>query len=106
MSKSSVKKRARQRHADTKPWLWIGAGLALVDLFVVLMSRSVNPSKPNGNLLDVAANLSNTDSSFNVGTRIGQSAPAFTLLDANDQPYKFQPDDRHKYVLAFNMGST
>jgi len=104
MSKYMTKKRARKRRSNTKRWLWIGAGLALLALFAVVILRAVNPSKPSANSLDVAGNLPDTDSAFNVGTLIGQSAPAFTLPDANGQPYQFQAGDGRKYVLAFNMG--
>lgn len=82
----------------------IGAGLALIALIAVVWLRTTAPSAPNTNSPDVAGNLPDTDAAFNVGTRIGQTAPAFMLMDANDQPYEFQPGDGRKYVFAFNMG--
>lgn len=108
MSKDKINKREMMKHRRSqkqrKNRLLIGAGLTLIALIAVIWLRGVNPSKPSANTLDVAENLPNTDSAFNVGTRIGQSAPAFTLPDANGQPYEFHAGDGRKYVFAFNMG--
>ena len=103
MSKREMmKQRSRQR--QRRNWLWMGAGLAVIALIAFAVLRTVIPSAPNTNTPDVAGNLPDTDSAFNVGTLIGRPAPAFTLPDANGEPYKFQPGDGRKYVLAFNMG--
>lgn len=80
--------------------LLINTGLVLIALIAFVRWRTTR----NANSDDVAANLLDTYSAFNVGTRIGESAPAFTLLDANGEPYEFEPGDGHKYVFAFNMG--
>lgn len=66
-------------------------------------TANANPSA-NVNPSDIAANLSDSQNAFNVGTRVGKPAPAFTLPDANGNPYQFQPGDGKKYVFAFNMG--
>jgi len=108
MSKDKMGKREMMSHRRSQKQLrnrlWIGAGLALIALIAVVWLRAVTPSAVNTNSPDVAGNLQDTDSAFNVGTLIGQSAPAFTLPDANGEPYKFLAGDGRKYVLAFNMG--
>ena len=108
MSKDKMSKREimrqRSRQQQWRNRLWMGAGLAAIALIAVAVLRTVIPSAPNTNSPDVAGNLPDTDSAFNVGTLIGQSAPEFTLPDSNGEPYEFQPGDGRKYVLAFNMG--
>lgn len=101
------KKRMSRNNPRSKRWLWLGGGLALVAIGAVVWFAATSASTPtpsNTRASDVAANLRNSDFSFNVGTRIGQRAPAFTLLDAQGQSYAFKPGDGRKYVLAFNMG--
>ena len=108
MSKDKLSKREMTKHRriqeQRRRGLWMGAGLVLVALVAVVVLRRVIPSAPNTNSPDVAGNLPNSSSALNVGTLIGQPAPAFTLPDANGQPYKFQTGDGRKYMLAFNMG--
>ena len=108
MSKDKMSKREmmmrRRSQTQRRNQLLIGAGLALVALMAVVWWRTSAPSAPNTNSPDVAGNLPDTDSALNVETLIGQPAPAFTLMDANGQPYEFQPGDGRKYVFAFNMG--
>ena len=108
MSKDKMSKRetmkSRKIQKNRRNWLWIGAGLVLLALVAVVMLRRVNPSAPNTSSPDVAGNLPNSNSALNVGTLIGQPAPAFTLPDANGKPYNFQPGAGRRYVLAFNMG--
>ena len=103
MSKREMNKQ-RRIQKQRRNWLWIGAGLAAIALIAVAVLRAVIPSAPNTDSPDVAGNLPNTNSALNVGTLIGQPAPAFTLPDANNKPYKFQAGNGHKYVFAFNMG--
>ena len=103
MTKDKMSKRRRSQE-QRRRWLWMGAGLVLVVLVAVVVARRVIPSAPNTSSPNVAGNLPNSSSALNVGTLIGQPAPAFTLMDANGQPYKFQAGNGHKYVLAFNMG--
>ena len=108
MSKDKMSKRemmrqkSRQQHRRNR--FWISAGLAAIALIAVAVLRTVIPSAPNTDSPDVAGNLPDTDSALNVGTLIGNTAPAFTLMDANGEPYEFQPGDGGKYVFAFNMG--
>ena len=108
MSKDKMSKREMKRHrrgqTQRRNRLLIGAGLALIALIAVVWLRTTAPSAPNTSSPDVAGNLPDTDAAFNVGTLIGQPAPAFTLPDANGEPYEFQPGDGRKYVFAFNMG--
>jgi hypothetical protein len=105
MSKQKELERIRtKKKQERSRQLVIGGILLLLILGTIAVSRALHPSKPNANSLDVAGNLPNTDSAFNVGTRVGQVAPVFTLLDANRQSYKFQVGDGRKYVFAFNMG--
>ena len=108
MSKDKMRKRETMKRRgiqqQRRNWLWIGAGLMLLALVAVVGLRRVMPSAPNISSPDVAGNLPNSNSALNVGTLIGQPAPAFTLPDANGKPYKFQPGAGRKYVLAFNMG--
>ena len=108
MSKDKMSKREMMKHRRSQTQrrnrLLIGAGLALIALIAVVWWRATAPSAPNTNSPDVAGNLPDTDSALNVGTLIGQPAPAFTLMDANGEPYEFQPGDGRKYVFAFNMG--
>ena len=108
MSKDKRSKRetmkSRKIQKKRRNWLWIGAGLVLIALVAVVVLRRVIPSAPNTNSPDVAGNLPNSSSALNVGTLIGQPAPAFTLPDANGKPYNFQPGAGRRYVLAFNMG--
>ncbi|MCI0549944.1 MAG: hypothetical protein L0287_03230 [Anaerolineae bacterium] len=108
MSKDKMSKREMMRQRSSRQQrrnrLWMGTGLAAIALIAVAVLRTVIPSAPNTDSPDVAGNLPDTDSAFNVGTLIGQPAPAFTLPNANGEPYNFQPGDGRKYVLAFNMG--
>lgn len=108
MSQDKMSRRERFRQQKNQKQLrnrlLIGVGLILVALIAVGVWRSVIPSGVNKSSPDVAGNLSNTDSALNVGTRIGQPAPTFTLSDAKGAAYNFQPSAGHKYVLAFNMG--
>ena len=103
MSKRDTMKR-RKIQQQRRNWLWIGAGLVLLTLVAVVVFRRGTPSAPNTSSPDVAGNLPNSTSALNVGTLIGQPAPAFTLPDANGKPYNFQPGAGRRYVLAFNMG--
>lgn len=97
-------KHARRRQSP-HPWLWIGAiALIVIAAGVWFVTANAKPPTQNANALDVAAGLPNTDTAFSIGTRVGQRAPAFTLLDAQSQLYAFQPGDGRKYMLAFNMG--
>ena len=100
-----AKKRVRRRKS-LRSWFWIGGVLALLVIAagVWFVTTSTKPPTQNVNALDVATSLSNTDTAFNVGTRAGQPAAAFTLLDARGNPYALQPGNGRKYVLAFNMG--
>ena len=41
----------------------------------------------------------------NLTTRVGKQAPAFTLSNAEGQPYDIAPGDGRKYLLVFHMGS-
>lgn len=108
MGKDKMSKREMMRQKRNQPQrknrLLIGAGLALIALAAVVWWRATTPSAPSTNSPDVAENLPNSDSAFNVGTLIRQPAPAFTLPDANGEPYAFQPGEGRKYVFAFNMG--
>ena len=108
MSKDKMSKREMMKHRRSqqqrKNRFLIGVGLALIALVTVGWWRTSAPSEPNTNSPDVAGNLPDSDSAFNVGTLIGQAAPAFTLADANGEPYEFLPGDGRKYVFAFNMG--
>lgn len=102
-----VKKRVPRKNWRSKRWLWIGGALGLGAGVLVVWFALANPFRaptPRANTLDIAANLPSSDIAFNVGTRIGQPAPAFTLPDAQGQPYIFKPGDGRKYLLAFNMG--
>src|SRR5437773_523455 len=100
MSKDKMSKREisrlRRSQKHRRNWLWIGAGLVLIALIAVVVLRRVIPSAPNTSSPDVAGILPDTNSALNVGTLIGQPAPAFTLSDANGQPYNFEPGDGHK----------
>ena len=108
MSKDKMSKREMTKHRriqqQRRNWLWIGTGLVLIALVAVVVLRRVIPTAPNTSSPDVAGNLPDTNSALNVGTLIGQPAPAFTLSDANGEPFNFQPGDGRKYVFAFNMG--
>ena len=103
MSKREIIKRRRSQK-QLRNWLLIGAGIVMLALIAVIWLRAALPSAPNTSSPDVAGNLPNSSSALNVGTLIGQPAPAFMLMDASGQPYKFQAGNGHKYVLAFNMG--
>ena len=99
-----AKKRARRKRSP-RPWFWIGAvALIAIAAGVWFVTANAKPPAQNANALEVAAGLPNTDTAFNVGTRVGQLAPAFTLLDAQGKSFAFQPGDGRKYMLAFNMG--
>lgn len=104
--KMSRRERRRQRRSQKqlRNQLLIGAGLVLIAVVAVVWLRATLPSAPNTTSLDVAGNLPDSNSALNVGTLIGQPAPAFTLSDANGQSYHFPPGAGGKYVLAFNMG--
>ena len=95
----------KRRKQSLRPWFWIGAVvLIVIAASVWFVTANAKPPAQNANALDVAAGLPNTDTAFNVGTRVGQLAPVFTLLDAQGKSYVFQPGDGRKYMLAFNMG--
>ena len=98
-------RKPKRRKQSLRPWFWIGAvALIVIAAGVWFVIANAKPPAQNANALDVAASLSNTDTAFNVSTRVGQPAAAFTLLDAQGKAYAFQPGDGRKYVLAFNMG--
>jgi hypothetical protein len=103
----SKNKKPRKPASARKGWLWIGGALTFAAVaavvWFVISSSSQSPPASDG-VSDVAAGLRSSDTAFNVGTRIGQPAPAFAIRDAQGQPYKFQPGDGRQYVLAFNMG--
>lgn len=118
------------RKKPSRPWIWLVGGAALLLLVAALAWFAAVNSTPrvvpntnampgmvmngnsnansngnaNPNPSDIAATLSNSQDAFNVGTRVGKSAPAFTLTDAQGKPFTFQPGDGKKYVFAFNMG--
>ena len=101
---------------QSRLWLWLGGGAVVLVLIAALVwfasANSMPRAMPNTNTIgsasanpsDITANLPNTQNAFNVGTRVGKPAPAFTLPDAQGKPFSFQPGDGKKYVLAFNMG--
>ena len=105
----------RKKFVRTNSWRlsqWVLIGLTLGVTFCVvcvavgwLLAANVFKSPSSSAASDIAADLPRSDSAFNVGTRIGQPAPAFTLPDAQGQPYNFHPGDGRKYLVAFNMGS-
>jgi flagellar basal body-associated protein FliL len=102
-----AKKSMPRKNSRSKRWLWIGilVGTIISAAAVSFVAANVFKSPtPSASTSDIAANLPRSDSAFNVGTRIGQPAPAFTLPDAQGQSYAFNPGDGRKYVLAFNMG--
>lgn len=47
--------------------------------------------------------LPSSASTFDNNTLAGQPAAAFTLPDANGQPYSFQPNDGRKHLVVFYM---
>ena len=93
----------RKRQQKTQPRWLIVAGFIVVAVLVWSYIANRTP-RASQNSIDIAAILSNSDTSFSVGTMIGKPALAFTLSDAQGNSYKFQPGDGRKYVLAFNMG--
>ena len=101
------KRREPRKNLRASTWVWIGGAAALVAVGAGAWFLAANASRPpasNVSALDVAASLPSSDTAFNVGSRIGKPAPAFTVTDAQSNPYAFQPGDGRKYVLAFNMG--
>ena len=104
MSKQRERFRRKKMRSWRSRWLWAISIFASLALIALIGLRAANPSKHDANSLDVAGYLPDTNSAFNVGTLIGQTAPTFTLPDANGVSYKFQPGDGRKYVFAFNMG--
>lgn len=88
-------------------WLWASVILGLVVVVAVVWTAVAvvfSQRVPSSTTRDIATDLPSSDIAFNVGTRVGQSAPAFSLPDAEGQPYAFKPGDGRKYLLAFNMG--
>lgn len=100
-----TKKSKPRKNQRARLWLALGGAIVIVVLGMgVWFAANTKPPARDANALDIAATLSNTETAFNVGTRVGQPASAFTLSDAQGKPYAFQPADGHKYMLAFNMG--
>lgn len=119
---------APARKKSSGIWNWLLGGAVILFLIAALVwFASVNTAPrvtPNTNAMpgmvmngnsnananaysnpsDIAANLANSQNAFNVSTRVGKPAPAFTLTDAQGNPFTFQPGDGKKYVFAFNMG--
>ena len=92
----SAKKRSRL--TQSSPLLRYGAmGFVAVNVIAALgffvLGLNGAPAPINPNATDIAATLPRSDTAFNVGTRVGQPAPAFTLNDAQDKPYAFRPGD-------------
>ena len=48
--------------------------------------------------------LSNSQSTFDYNSLVGQPASSFTLMDVSGQPYTFTPNDGRKHVIVFYMG--
>ena len=50
--------------------------------------------------------LPGSASTFDHNSLVGQTAPAFALPDATNQPYTFAPTDGHKHIIVFYMAYT
>jgi len=48
--------------------------------------------------------LSNSQSTFDHNSLVGQPASSFTLMDVGGQTYTFTPNDGRKHVIVFYMG--
>jgi hypothetical protein len=48
--------------------------------------------------------LRDTDTAFSIPSRVGQPAPEFTAIDADDEPYMFKPGDGRPKAIIFYMG--
>jgi hypothetical protein len=98
--------RRRQSRQDHK-WLWIGIASAILILIVV--GLIFWPDNQPANEPDTEAGLPTPigfpDSAQDVGTMVGQPAPAFTLLDETGVGITVTPGQTGRpIVLVFNMG--
>ena len=48
--------------------------------------------------------LRDSDTAFSIPERVGQTAPAFTALGVDGQPYTVTPGDGHPKAIVFYMG--
>ena len=82
------------------------ASLTLLSISCALLEVAAPEPSPAGAPTVVAfptVVLPSSASTFDHNTLTGQAAPAFTLSDANDQPYTVTPNDGRKHLVVFYM---
>jgi len=106
---------AKRRTAPARPrqspqarrWLWLGIAGAILIVIVagLIFWPNTQSTDEAGAEVALPTPIGFPDTAQDVGTKVGQPAPAFTLLDETGQPVAVTPGQTDRpTVLVFNMG--
>jgi hypothetical protein len=95
----------RSTQARSRLWLGIAGAILMVMVAGLIFWLNTQSTDETGAEVVLPTPIGFPDTAQDVGTKVGQPAPAFTLLDEAGQPVAVTPGQTGRpTVLVFNMG--